>query len=860
MTHYLRRPGRWLRRTCWMAGHMAADLGLRGAASNYPIWLRDNPFLVKTSRVEMRRFSLGTRLLAAVTILSGLLLGGLWLQRAHPLPLRIALFYLLNVPAPTALFVALSFVHALLIGNVRTALSVSLGDEARRGTLPDLLMSPLRRAEMLLAMGIGPARTAFLVALAGLPLYVLLAEFGGLSFREIALLYVLFALISYAPPSYVVPPADSAAPLPSFWTHRQRTAGGRPLSGLWLWLILSVLFVSQGLMAFGGGWLGHLLATLGITLGPIGRLMIFLAWPYLLVQILSQPLNIFHLPVPPLVYILPLAALNWAAGALNSAAALSAEDAQQLRKSPLHSRAQTLARWVARAAALIALGIIWKPWVESGDTALLAGGSPGMDGWDAAGLALLLGSLTLPLVCNRALAVNKPPRLPLRALRHAARHALRPLGVASMFFLIGCALGGLSPFAPPVYQIAGKIALACLSTLLWAVGIARVLPAKDTLASRLLLYALPIVAIALPLPLLRNLAAFSPAAAWIRLFPEGPALIQHFPLWPLGLLPPFSVCIAGSSVLGLLLMAFGSRITARVSPPTPNTGGVRRAQSRALMARNAPQTAALMGWITAHTDNPLFTYEMRTRTRSGRWADWRFIVPGGLGAAIILTLVYPAFIIGLSAVVPFHFFGTLFAAASLAALLLAGQVYAIGFRGQTVGESLIIRDRQRGIWGFILLTPLASRQIFWGKVFGQTFGFAAVWAALGVCSFVLYALAVPAVGLGPACAAWLTGQVFVATLFLLGVSLGAALATMPIFLKSLHGASTLLFVGLVGGGIYINIHVFEFSQPETWQLMVLRLTLGSAYALALTVPLFAFAEWRMRCLLQKDIAFGDGAE
>ena len=78
----------------------------------------------------------------------------------------------------------------------------------------------------------------------------------------------------------------------------------------------------------------------------------------------------------------------------------------------------------------------------------------------------------------------------------------------------------------------------------------------------------------------------------------------------------------------------------------------------------------------------------------------------------------------------------------------------LGFRGQIIGEGLIARDRQRGIWGFILLTPLSARQIFWGKVAGQTALPGAVWAVCGLGSLILYLLAAPAFGLLPALAAW----------------------------------------------------------------------------------------------------------
>ena len=271
---------------------------------------------------------------------------------------------------------------------------------------------------------------------------------------------------------------------------------------------------------------------------------------------------------------------------------------------------------------------------------------------------------------------------------------------------------------------------------------------------------------------------------------------------------------------------------------------------------------------------------MRTRTRSGKWADWRTIVPGVFLAACVLAVAYPDFIQAIAFVSPFHFFTSQLRPnhleaveevwQNLAALLLAMQVYVFGLRGQTIGETLIARDRQRGIWGFILLSPLSGRQIFRGKVFGQTFGFAAAWVVLGTCELILYALASPTVGQVPALTAWLIGQAFVAALFLLGVGLGASLATFPIFMKTLRGASTLLLVGLVGGGVWLNLRLLPLEQQYTpgamvvaenaWGPLVVRLAVGCVYALVLAVPLFAFAEWRVGALRRKDVAFGDGVE
>ena len=851
-----------------------AELGLRGATENGPAWRRDNPFLLKTSRAETRGFGLSLRLGMAALILAGLLLGGLWLWGAYPAALGRSLVFLPGGSFPAILFAVLSFVHVLLVSNTRTGLAVSLGDEARRGTLPALLLTPLPRAEMLLAMGIGPARGAFLVALAGLPVYGLLAEFGGLSWHEIASLYVLLALLSYSPPAYALPALSGAAPTPdnplTAQTFQLRGRANAPRTGVfsaaWLWIFLSVLFFSQAFSLIGSAWLSHFLLALQVSLpgGPMGHIfgqfLLFFSWPYYVVQIFGEKLNFFHVSCSPLWIVLPLAGLHWIASALSSAAALSAGSIEEMRRLPLFSRAQTLSRWTARLAGFCFLGLVWKAWVESGDAASLANGGGGGAGWDAAGLALLLGGLSLYGVISRALAVpiRKKDGLSLRpfalTLRRAIKRSLRPLTMAGVTFLLACALGSLSPFAPTVGKVAGRVLLVGLSAIIWVIGLRRLLPgpATERFIPRALLYGLPFAALFSPVPILWNLAALSPASAWLSLFPDGPAMLTRFPrdLWTLGTLPSFEVCLVGPVLTGLALAGLSSVI----SRPAPARPALSVRPAKLVKERNSALTASLLAWVTTHTDNPLFTQELRARTRSGRWADWRYLAPGVFLAAAVLGVTYPAFVDNFSVISPFHFFERLTVWTNLASLLLIWQCYVLGFRGQAVGETLIVRDRQRGLWGFILITPLTVRQIFWGKVFGQTSGAAASWAVCAFVSLILYALAAPTVGLIPAASAWLIGQIFVAALYVLGVGLGAALATFPIFLKALRGLSTLLFVCVVGGGVYVSLNDLpDVSMPT-------RLLLGSLYAALIAVPTFLFAQWRIALLRRRDIAFGDGVE
>ena len=240
-------------------------------------------------------------------------------------------------------------------------------------------------------------------------------------------------------------------------------------------------------------------------------------------------------------------------------------------------------------------------------------------------------------------------------------------------------------------------------------------------------------------------------------------------------------------------------------------------------------------------------------------------------------LAYPDVLAALAATSPLHFFGGGFVPSGrfgvgrvcpdLAALLLALQCYTLGFRGQVIGEGLIARDRQRGIWGFLLLTPLTAGEIFWGKVWGQSAPAGAVWAGCGLGGLLLYALTrSPPSAWSPRSAAWLVGQTFVAALFVLGLAIGAALSTYPVFFKNLRGAADAAVRRSPSG--------WASGRSSRWLPFDLAASgvrrragaccrpgccWGSGTRRLLSIPLLVFAQWRVAAVRRGDVAAGDGA-
>ena len=668
-----------------MAGQIGADLGLGG--TNPPVWLRDNPFLFKVGLSDLRRFRLGWRLAWTIGVLGAIVLGAAVLARVYPQALGTGVLGAFGVSLPFALLCLLTFVHATLIASARQAAGLVLSEEMRRGTLPHLLLTPLRPAEMVLAMGVGPARTAALTALVGLPMYALLAQIGVLTGRDALCLLLLFLLTCYAPPVFALPvlggealTPDTAAGKAASLPVRQAARGGQAGAAVWSYGF-AALTISP-LLGSLGGWLVHLLTALGLSLpGPMGRILIIFAWPVLGAQLLGVALPLFHLHVYPLPFVLILLVLGWVASALETAAALSSADLKEMARLPLLSRARTVRRWTGRLAVLLGVGVVWTAWVESGDTALLAGGVSGRNGADAAGLLLLLGGACLLTMCGRAF------QSPTLSLRRVLVRGGRPLFTVGVLFLLACALGGLWPFAPAVGMVCVELLAVGAATIFWGWSLKRRMPSLvKTLFVPLLL---PLLALSLPAPL-SLLSALSPVAAWISLFPPLAALVPTLPWHPFAL-PSLWVCVAGTAIAGLVL-AGGVKTPGKVSVLRTKSEAKIQAK-KPVVERHTGLTARLLAQVTARTDNPLFTHEMRVRTRSGRWADWRAGAPLLFGIASVLGLTFPLLIKLVSFVSPFHFFPTVSGSggsvwADLAALTLVAECYFVAFRAPTRGRSV----------------------------------------------------------------------------------------------------------------------------------------------------------------------------
>jgi ABC-type transport system involved in multi-copper enzyme maturation permease subunit len=127
----------------------------------------------------------------------------------------------------------------------------AITDEKRRGTLQYLLTADLEARHIILGKLLGRVARVLLVAVAGLPLFALLAGFGGL--QPITLLAVAIALLM---PLFAL---ASATLLASVWSRQTRDAvlalyGLGTLGGLAVWYFRGPLSYLDPLFVIGPAW------------------------------------------------------------------------------------------------------------------------------------------------------------------------------------------------------------------------------------------------------------------------------------------------------------------------------------------------------------------------------------------------------------------------------------------------------------------------------------------------------------------------------------------------------------------------------------------------------------------------------
>jgi hypothetical protein len=501
------------------------------------------------------------------------------------------------------LILVMSLLHAVFVS---AAVGGRAGDwiskEVAQGTLQTLLVTPMTPTEMVLKRAAWPFVNGVLVALMGLPFYVLCATMGSVSIWTLIGLYAIFAWLA--------------------------AAASGPGTGRGGGLLLRGASVSVGLVFGFVAFLMFMRAAVRGSWGSFNPLgVVFAAARYVGA---AQPFFGFHLPpLLPAVLLSPL----WLSAAALSWSWRVYEDDRVLTRM---GRARSA---LAMILALLVLGYLWPNLVGSGAgwAANLVGGV----GTAVAlrGTLLILLAIVVFVTAWEALSARyatlgtdvlwgclpDPDRGVRQQLYLSAMGALSSVAPALVLYALGSLLAGLNPLriGPDALGLSIGAALAGifyafgLGVTIWA-SLAGKRGAQSTVSSLLfvLFIALPIVAKLLPVSGEAKgwLTTFSPFGGLLSLTLSAQWAVQA-PIWRV---------IGMQAALGTLFALGGIAIW-----EYRMTTYARRARAAAVgrpdLARSRARRWFMALWASVvqrvqdRWDNPVFVREVRVGSRGATW-------------------------------------------------------------------------------------------------------------------------------------------------------------------------------------------------------------------------------------------------
>jgi hypothetical protein len=513
---------------------------------------------------------------------------------------------------------------------------------------------------------------------------------------------------------------------------------------------------------------------------------------------------------------------------------------------------------------------------------------------------------------ERVIQPDAEPLGPAALLRWEARYVLSPVAVIYGLYAAACLLAGRWPFPPEVLGLLpGVLTFTVLGALL-----ARALP--QTPHFYWMALALPLAFWFLPIGMAGGvLAGLSPLAGLFSMsgqmarivadapLPYPPAVVLAWPahaavlflaagaatLWDArnaergtaaealrlpGALTAMPSTVSGDRAAAAAVAPTNSKQrrtaakkAAREAPaqaPTQAPASAGKPLSAAKFSRKPDTPVALrfIAWVQGWGDNALAVKEMRVLLR-GRLSRGELAVMAGLlllvpaaaayrqdisaeflaGAG---TLLFGREVTGLPAI-----FGGLITVSSF--LLALGGVIA----GATVCGATLAREREKSTLGFVLLTPLGTREILWGKLLGTlaptALSFAVVFLWMGLLAVLVATIARP-VDL-------LLGMGFAVTMPLLltvqAASSGLAFSTL---FRRESDAGACAFMVPLFTSIGISV-LMGFTYATSWvpglvtgmPALLFWYLLTAAVTIIITPLALLFTRWRLERARHGDVAF-----
>jgi len=883
---------------------------LHAAALADPQTWRDNPFVSRERRRDIKRKQ-PTKMFAIMAVMLMLLLGAgiaaYWFlaRNGYHIP------WYMGGDVGTVLCILLAGLHIWFISGASGNRSLlQLQQEAHRDTLSSLLMLPMSPFQLLLQAGVYPWLAGMRTAIVLLPLYVFCVALDGISWLDLAMLYVVFAIVATSFPMWRrpilsetalvvsptattpgtnIPGAQNATGMPTTTAGAQTANTGNSAGGWMVLFFLLPMIFSGFALIIGSARGGNGPQAIRDILSPyfpesLMSIMLpsMLSWPLLIARGLITPFAWFSWHVPPLPFVVVFFLLTRYFQLVRTSEFLSVGTFRDLAAQPTYLRRRRVEGAVRIAQMFVVTGYLWIWAVTNGGLSFLLHTSAKLSRTDA-GLAgfvylLLFAAIVRGLFRACQLAQwqrgERAARIAVRSV--SALAAIRFLAEPFLFFgLFGfaCALvAGANPFTPSLLTLMGRMLAIGLSGMLLNYGTTRLVGQLVLLlgiavavgwAFALSLYHLTVV---------QPLEYFSATLGLLYVGqapwnPIGPLFEPNVAWWRWPLM-----CGATGLVLTLTAVAMRIKIASvlpenvtpvvldptRVGEETFTDPPVSLKGDKPKLA-DTPFALALIAALQRGWDNAVMVKELRVRLRGKLESSTVRAV------ALILVVVTATFYVGLPAV-PRLFgggiAGGLFGKETLGGAILCCFYLLMLFRaliGGFMTFHAFMIERDKSTLGFLLLTPMSALSIVFGKLAGILLPGSLFLSVLGVWTFLLSLINMPE--LGPiALAVWGGAMLSVVVLYLvLGMSTLAIASIFPKIPMQYAGCLWAILLQVIVQG---SINLARFIRPllirlsemiglsafETWMLGIVCALLVTLLATLISV----FGVTRMR---KKDLTF-----
>jgi hypothetical protein len=849
--------------------------------------LADNPIAVREMRRDDRRrepFLLA--LITLLTLLTGLILAmALVKWRQESIGLRNGIPAWLGGSYGALLLASISAIHVWFVMHAsRRRTHAFFLQEYRQNTLPALLMTPVPPFQIILQASVHPFLQGMVIAAAGLPFYAFAASLGGVRPLDIPMLYLLFAMIAFAPPRWFVP-VFGGLDAEEIQKRKQGGRGTGSMDTLIGWLIILTSLSPFTRWIFGGFGMINLLIILWQSLPRDLGLFLLpfpLTWAVCTARWLYTPSSFYALSLPPVLLILPLFLFARTLRIWESSMYLRIGDQEQiyaLWDMPTYWRARAV---YGSLLAFTLLGLFWKPFVASQLTSAMVSPLAASPTLSLMGLIWLGGWWVGLTTWGRLRTLFRPQfqqaatlsRNTQRSSRDAyatrranALYLVSPFLTVLSLYTAACLLALRNPFPLSALTMWGQIALVTLLGALLTYALA-----PRTTGAYIALLLIPLAGFFSPYPSLNavlcGLSALSPLTGILCLTPHTQRIASHVAQY-------FSIQAAVPTWNSYLLWALGLTLlsallrlwrqhneTARRSSVAAATHSNEELTPRPdTQKRDYPAALRLIAWIQQHTDNPVLVKEVRVLFR-GRLTPVDMTLIGLMltllpGAAFYYADVSRFFLEGMAKLFfgdSVFGYGTICGGLIVSALLLMAAVSP--FLGASVCGAALGRERDKSTLGFVLVSPLTTQEILVGKLLGTL----APSLLTGVVLIVWSLLLLPGVliwGGSPirVVAGYLLLLALPMILLLMGGLIGLTCATLLRKESDSVGLAVLLSAGYV---VAIFVTFFHLPFPESLPLLsgpAGWVLWESLYALLLIPICLRVMHWRMQRARRGDVAF-----